>query len=94
MTTQKELDLAVDQEPPFTSNVKNPAKRKVASPGSNSASGTEHNDGAKIHAAVQAQQRAALLAYPAKGRSASEWRARYEEALRETRIARSKESVK
>ena len=56
----------------------------------NWASRTGHCDGEKIGRAVRAQQRAALLAYPAKTRSDAEWRALYKAAMQETRATRIK----
>jgi hypothetical protein len=48
------------------------------------ASGTNHNDGAAIHKAMQAKQRAALLACPSqvrRARTAHEWEVMYAEAM-------------
>jgi hypothetical protein len=76
-------------------SVTNPGKRKRPPP-PNCASRTELNDGAKIHAAMKAQQRADLLAYPGKGRrkrTAREWREEYEKAMAEKRAAQSKEAA-
>jgi hypothetical protein len=50
------------------------------------ASGTNHNDGAAIHKAMQAKQRAALAACPSqerRARSPHVWRQMYEEAMAE-----------
>ncbi len=49
-------------------------------------SGTWRNDGDKIAQAIRQQHRAALLAYPERvrrRRSAAQWRAMYEQAMRE-----------
>jgi hypothetical protein len=54
------------------------------------ASGTWHTTGEAIHAAVLQQQRAALLAYPAKvrrERTPAEWWRMYEAAMAEKRQA-------
>jgi hypothetical protein len=65
-------------------SVTNPHKRKMPPP-PNCASGTAHNDGAKVHAAMKAQQRANLLSYRAKRRTASEWQELYAKAMAEKR---------
>ena len=52
------------------------------------ASGTDFNDGAKIHEAIRRQHRAALLAAPSQERRArkpEEWKEMYEEAMKEKR---------
>ena len=63
-------------------------QRELPSRRSNSASGTYHNNGAKIHAAIRQQQRAELLAYPDKvrrERKPEKWKEMYEEAMKEKR---------
>jgi hypothetical protein len=57
-------------------------------PPPNCASGTAHNTGAAIHAAVRDRQRADLLAYPAKERrkrSKAELQILYDKAMAEKR---------
>lgn len=52
------------------------------------ASGTNHNDGAKISAAMRAKHRAALLACPSqerRARSPKVWQAMYDAAMAEKR---------
>jgi hypothetical protein len=71
-------------------SVTNPHKRKTPPP-VNCASGTAHNDGAKIHAAINQQQLRALRYHPAKTREAREWRKMYEEAMALKRATQSKE---
>ena len=73
-------------------SVTNPGKRKRPPP-PNCASRTALNDGAKIHAAVKAQQRADLLACPGRKRTAEAWREEYEKAMAEKRAAQSKEAA-
>jgi hypothetical protein len=56
------------------------------------ASGTNHNDGAAIHKAMQAKQRAALLACPSqerRARSPHDWQKMYAEAMAEKRARQS-----
>jgi hypothetical protein len=58
-------------------------------PRPNCASGTTHSCGKAIHTAVAAQQRAALLAYPAqvrKARTDAQWREMYDNAMAEKRF--------
>jgi hypothetical protein len=59
-------------------------QRELPSFRSNCASGTWHTDGADIHAAIQRQQRNALLAWPSKQRRARtpyQWQRMYDEAM-------------
>jgi hypothetical protein len=56
----------------------------------NCASGTFHNDGAALHAALLNQQRAAAVAAPGqirRARSPEQWRTMYAEAMAEKRAA-------
>jgi hypothetical protein len=69
--------------------VTNPHRRKIPPP-PNCASGTTHNDGAKIHAAIKAQQRADLLNHRAKQRSPKEWWDLYIKAMAEKRATQVK----
>jgi hypothetical protein len=51
-------------------------------------SGTNHNDGRKISAAMRAKQHAALLAYPSaerRARPAHVWQSMYEQAMADKR---------
>jgi hypothetical protein len=58
------------------------------------ASGTNHNDGAAIHKAMQAKQRAALLAAPSaerRARKPAEWRRLYDAAMADKRKREAQE---
>jgi hypothetical protein len=60
----------------------------------NCASGTNHNDGRKISAAMRAKHRAALAACPSqirRARTPAVWQAMYEEAMAEKAKARAPE---
>jgi hypothetical protein len=59
-------------------------RREVSLPNAQCASGTWHSDGADIHKAMQAKQRAALAACPARVRAARtphDWEAMYLAAM-------------
>ncbi len=63
-------------------------QRELPSHNVSCASGTNHNDGAAISAAVRAQHRAALLAAPSKERKArtpEKWRKMYDAAMADKR---------
>ena len=71
-------------------------RREFNPPAPNCASGTPHSDGAKISAAIRAQQRADLMACPArerKARSPLEWESMYREAMVE-KLARLQAGVR
>ena len=67
-------------------------QREVKSHNVKCASGTNHNDGAKISSAVRAQQRANLLACAAaerRARTPEQWREMYAAAMAEKRARRT-----
>lgn len=71
-------------------------KRRMLASSAWCASGTGHNDGAKISAAVRAQQRANLLNNPGRGRrrrTPQEQSEEYYKQMAETRAARKGEAA-
>jgi hypothetical protein len=63
-------------------------QRELPSHRVNCASGTDHNDGEKIHEAIRAKHRAKLLAAPSQERRArkpEDWKKMYREAMEEKR---------
>jgi hypothetical protein len=69
-------------------------QRELPSHNVSCASGTNHNDGAAIHKAMQAKQRAALLAAPAQERRARKpavWQAMYDAAMADKRKREAQE---
>ena len=69
-------------------------QRVYTSHNCNCASGTNHNTGAAIHKAMQAKQRAALLAAPSaerRARKPAEWRRLYDAAMADKRAREAAE---
>jgi hypothetical protein len=70
-------------------------QRVYTSHNCNCASGTNHNSGAAIHKAMQAKQRAALLAAPSqerRARSPAKWKAMYDRAMADKRARAEREA--